>query len=752
MKPKLRVFIYVPCLVFGLFTSSCSDKKSGDEVTSGSEVAVEEQGEVGSANLELGKQEEVVPVSEADLTDVAGFAGHLPKDTELFVNAQGIGKLIGLVRDSAIGEFAAKMAKGEGEDIDESLDSDEYKEMMKVAGEEAFFSMGDGSAEVMRATGDMYSVYYKMYYKLIGKIMLNAMEGENAMGSQEMMMGILAGMMTPVMDEILEMDDYKMPRVYMGFKVSSESERARYTKLIQDTLAMANGLNEMVPGMEIPFEEDAIDSYGGFKGMKINYGKWLGTMSDLGSPQLEMMGMDAEYMEKFTEKFKDFKVTLLAGSYGDYVVIYLGDTSEGLKFIEDPSDSLLANEEVGFLKEYHDKDVVSVSYVSEEISLELSKVSTIMEDFSAGVNELLSETSVLGDTTDIQGLLGKLGANGRGIRSLSSPSRFGSVAYLEDGFKMDSFHGGGSGMYDLESKRRLADIAMAEDAVVSSSWVSDGAHTDLVIQSLEDFVHLAYEVAKLTVEHDVDNADFQDFSDTFKMLDAQFSDDLLNLWRGVRDGAKLGLGNEGALVIDLKGVMPRVPDVPTVLLENGKVPRLAMGYDVLDQGALASGWEEIDTTSQEIVGKIERLTNEKINYRTPELAERDGIDFWSYQLGITTFDANLAIGLNDQLMFLTSSPAFVESFVEEYNEEGKSGGMDFKFRLDPIRVGVKDWMKLFDERGDDITDTFDRDEFEEAQVIIKDILKVSEELDSMDFSMRKMNGEVRSFFHLNKRN
>lgn len=192
--------------------------------------------------------------------------------------------------------------------------------------------------------------------------------------------------------------------------------------------------------------------------------------------------------------------------------------------------------------------------------------------------------------------------------------------------------------------------------------------------------------------------------------------------------------------------------MPTIVLENGKIPRLAIGYDVVDRSKLAASWEVIDTTSKQIVSKLESLTNEKINYRKAELAKKEGIDFWSYQLGITSYEANLALGINDQMMFFTSSPAFVEEFVSEYDEEGKRGGMDFKLRMAPMRVAANDWMKLVDEHGDDLSLTFDRADFEESKDLIDKMLKASEEVDSLDFSMRKINGEVRSFLHLNKRN
>jgi len=51
-----------------------------------------------------------------------------------------------------------------------------------------------------------------------------------------------------------------------------------------------------------------------------------------------------------------------------------------------------------------------------------------------------------------------------------------------------------------------------------------------------------------------------------------------------------------------------------------------------------------------------------------------------------------------------------------------------------------------------MSESFDKDDYQEDKVIIDQWLKASEELESIDYSIRKIDGEVRSFFHLNKSN
>ena len=741
MKCVSSKFIYVSSVALSVLFSSCGDKKTAEEAGN-AEVGdrIEEIKEISKATISG-------LVDEKELSEVAGFAQYLPKSTELFFNAQDLRGLMQTARNSKLGRLLSEMAKAEGEDLDEAMSASEFQEFLNVAGEEVFFTMGDGSAQIMAMMGDLYGDYYQVYYYAIGKMLLDAVEGGDMMGDPAQLQQMILGMMKPIMNKYLEVDNYTMPRVLAGFKVSSDSDREKYTKFLRNLLERATEFRDSIPGMEIPFHLDSSEAYGGFHGVKINYSELFELMPDTPSKEFQMMGMDEEYMEKYKEAFKDYKITLLVGNYEDYVVLYLGDTSEGLEFMEDAGDSLLAHEEMGFLREYKDKDVMSVSYVSKEIYEEWERVSTFMEDFSAGINRLLADTEFFGDTKHIERLLNKLAKTERSVKSLNVPHRFGSVAYVDNGFKLDSFHGD-SVMYDLDTRRKLAGIVMRDDALVSSSWVENEKSTRLVLSYLEDVVDLAYQVTKLVVEKGGEGDDFQEFSDFFKMLDSQFSDDLVALWESIKVGSQDGLGNESGLIIDLKGSLPRVPGVPTAALEKGVIPRLAWGYDVQDRSVLSESWDKISETNESIASKIERLTDIKLNFISPELVRKEGIDFWSYQLGITSDEANLALGVNNDFMFFTTSPVFVESFSEDYNEEGAAGGVDFVIRLAPLRKFTHQWIELYDEHGESIDPSFDKVEFDESIKIIHQIMDATSDLDGLNFSVKKMNGEVRSFLSI----
>jgi len=115
-----------------------------------------------------------------------------------------------------------------------------------------------------------------------------------------------------MLDELLKMDDFKMITTYVGFKVSDDDERKKYLQIIRDALKNASAINEFIPGMEIPFEPDRTDAYGGFEGVSIDYNIWLDRI--LESPEFKetftLMGLTGENLKKYKEKFKDFSISV----------------------------------------------------------------------------------------------------------------------------------------------------------------------------------------------------------------------------------------------------------------------------------------------------------------------------------------------------------------------------------------------------------------------------------------------------------
>jgi hypothetical protein len=95
-------------------------------------------------------------------------------------------------------------------------------------------------------------------------MLLSSVDGGKMQNPEALMQSLIK----PVFDELLELDDYKMPRIVAGFKVSSESDRARYTELLQGTFAKAIKLEKLTPPSRfcsVAYLEDGfkIDSFHG---------------------------------------------------------------------------------------------------------------------------------------------------------------------------------------------------------------------------------------------------------------------------------------------------------------------------------------------------------------------------------------------------------------------------------------------------------------------------------------------------------
>jgi len=61
-------------------------------------------------------------------------------------------------------------------------------------------------------------------------------------------------------------------------------------------------------------------------------------------------------------------------------------------------------------------------------------------------------------------------------------------------------------------------------------------------------------------------------------------------------------------------------------------------------------------------------------------------------------------------------------------------------------------LKFIEENGEQLETGFKKDNFLKDKKLADGWMKASEEIDSLDYSVKKVDGEVRSFFHFNKAN
>ncbi len=686
-----------------------------------------------------------------ELAKHAGFAKFLPKQSEMFLSLQGGNDLVKRLKLSDMGKYFLQLAKRQGEDPAEFFGSDEYKEFMTVAGEEVFFALGDGNANNLVLLAEASKQINQFTYSRLFEMKLNELDPDyDPEAARNEMMGMNEFIPKYFRDQdgfLKTLKQYKVSPMYAGFKVSDKAKRAEL-------------LNKLIKGLQEPLKEPAAAKIfsaaeskvgNGFTGINISGKAALDEMKK--SPQaIQQMDMflGAANAKGIRKELARLKLTVLVGSVGDYIVFYVGDSAESLQFPA-LADSLLANPEMKFAKNYATKDIAVLGYMAERVTASMLKSGGSLGMLAQTLNKAIKKADFLGDTREVQDLLDLVGEKEKALSSMMSATRYGCVGYYEDGFKLDTYMGKDYPALDLTSKRKLTAMANHKDAVIYGSWIMNSEYTERTLQLLETLGEVAVKGTRIIVECDSTDEEFIEFASMFKMLDSQFSDDLLRVWKALRDQADKGLGAEGAIMVDLKGSMPRVPNVPTVVLEGGKVPRIAYAQVVENRAKLTEAWDIIDAASRDIAKGVSKMFHKEISLPKPERAQKGGLDIWSYQLGITSSKANLALGLNDKLFFLTTSPDYIAQRAGAMAQPAAEPGSELVIRFSPVRAAAGEWLTLLDKHGEEIMGKLDWKEYKKTRSDIKAFIKASEELELIDIFTRNVNGEVLSTLHIKTR-
>ena len=139
----------------------------------------------------------------------------------------------------------------------------------------------------------------------------------------------------------------------------------------------------------------------------------------------------------------------------------------------------------------------------------------------------------------------------------------------------------------------------------------------------------------------------------------------MDLWSGLRDDLAGGLGDEGAVVIDLKGELPTVPGLPQLVVDEGKAPRLAILAPVKDAEKLGSSWEKIDKSLNGILKIVSEMTGENIPMQKPMSSEKNDLKTWFFPFPFQTDDFVLNVSVDPKNFYASTSKSYVQSLSGE---------------------------------------------------------------------------------------
>lgn len=705
---------------------------------------------VGEASLTQLVQADAAPA--ADVTALAkktGFAAYLPKNTEGYFSIIGGYDMYQRLLKTEVGKLVVETMAEQGMDLDE-MEADEDVSIVKaVVGEELFVAFGDSAGEqgvnlnALNRSANFHQM--KMMVKmaasgLSGDVDPDAMQG----AAMSMFSGIIGDPKAGI--DILEKST--MPPITLGFKVSDDDMREQLAATIGGFFAQALEAGEEAPFAELKESKDGVE----LTGFTVD-GKRAAALADEDSRQemSEFFGGRAE-VDRFLEAVSKKNLHIATGVKGSYVIIYVGGSMDGFKLAAEPSASLLASEGMGFLSKYADKDIRMLTYGEGEALDKMMGDSEALSSLALGLKEGLSETEVFGDTRDVQTLLSHVSRVDKQLFGMFDYTNSGVVGFLENGFKIESHGGSNLPSIDTKTPHSFSSLGEMEDVLFFSNSRSNPEFTGKLYDMFDSLGEATYLMARRVAELDIEDEDFEEFQQGFNLFEKAAAKDLAEIWQAISVDWAQGTGDEGAIVIDTKGTMPKIPEVPGVLIEEGRIPRITYVTPVTDPEKLTQSWKRIETAVTNILKAVKEEGGPEIPMQELIENEKGGIRSFFYPIPTTTNNARPIVAMTEKNFFMSTSQtavAEIKAKLEAGNGPLRQGAYS-RLNFEAAKELAQFWVTLAKKNADELFENdFQKDDFMENVPMIEKYIAAFGELKDFTSHVRKEDGESRMSIHFN---
>ena len=692
------------------------EEASGGALDMGEEPVPEEAGE---AAIEEKKPEPAAPVEGAGDLPKPEVAGEAPKP-EVTGEAPAV-------------EEEPEVVSGPG----------------ALLGQEVFLATGKStSAQTANLmTLNRRSTYFQM--KFLTKILLSSMKEDGMAELPEAMSGVTIQTITELVKDPQSgmglFEKMQMPPLYVGFK-TLPADREQVALQVSSMIDFMGNAEDMVEPLEF---ERAGAKFIGYRliGEKI--------AKSLGEDREEMdQAIGAEVADQLIAALAKKNLIAASGTLGDSVILFMGTTPEDCQLVADVKDSLAATDSLAFADAYASKDLAAMLYGSDAMMDTFQNAMGGLGDVVDGVRDGLAGGEGLGDTRDLEALLQLVGEREQALSKLASADTYGLVSYFEEGLKVETFGGGDSGALDWKAKPVLGGLGESSDVVLFANFTSETAYDEKAKAYAESLVEATYAVAKKVSEVPVESEELKQFKDGMKLFDEKFRVDTLSILESLRGGFASGLGNESALVVDLKGSVPTIPGIPQVLVDKGRFIRASWITPVTDRSKVSGSWVKMNESTTKILKTISEMTKEEIPMQKPMSSEKNGYTTWFFSMPFFNDDFVPSVTIGDKWFVASTSKLQALELADAAGKKTTDRtGFWLSVKLDPLRSFGADWLKLVDENSAQVFADQEGalEEFKTNKAQIEKALLVLGDYDSITANVRRESGKLRGSIHFKTR-
>lgn len=511
------------------------------------------------------------------------------------------------------------------------------------------------------------------------KMLSNAVTSGDMSGMAESTMGI--GLVKDILADpqggIAAIEKFQLPPVFLALRAPDGQVQAA----AEQVAGMVSSVG-MIGPMAEPAEKETAGAK--FKGFKIIGAKIAETMAS-SRESLESV-MDSASADKVIAAIAKKDFFILSGSIGEYAVVYLGPSIDGLELAAKPGDSLLAEKSAGFYDQYLSKDLAFLAHGSKASNEAIKNSSRTFGPMADGLREGLAEANNLGDTTKLQSLLKDLADKEKTLLALAHAGDHDIIAWHEDGLRAECLSGNDYGMIDWKGPNKLAALGDNTDVAIFANFTMDEKFETKSTEFTKTLVETAYEGALKASELNISDEDFAKFKQGFQLFNTEFRSDAFALASIFTGELREGLGLETALVVDFTGTAPALPNLPKDVIDNARIPRVTAISPVKDRTKLAQAWEKTNTATTNMLAKAGKLTGKELPMQKPMSTEKDGFTTWFFAVPIFNDDFVPSVTLNDKWFAMSTSKLQALSLLNKAATSNSSdNGLTFRVNFAKIQ-------------------------------------------------------------------
>jgi hypothetical protein len=334
----------------------------------------------------------------------------------------------------------------------------------------------------------------------------------------------------------------------------------------------------------------------------------------------------------------------------------------------------------------------------------------------------------------------------KALAKFYSTDTYGLVSFFEQGLKIETFGGDDAGALDWKTPSTLASLGKSDDVVLFANFTADAAYDSKAKAYAESLVETAYAVTKKVSEANIKTEEFEQFQGGMKLFDEKFRTDTLSLINSLSGDFSSGIGNESALVVDLKGSVPTIPGIPQVLVDEGRFLRASWIVPVTDRSKLSSSWEKINEASTKLLKPISELAGKDIPMQKPISTEKNGFTTWFFPIPFINDDFVPSVTVGDKwFVASTSKVQALELAAAAGKEPSDRTGFYLNVKLDPIRSFGIDWLNLIDKNASKFSPekASALENFKTEKKKIEDVFVALGDFESITAHVRREGGHLR---------